>query len=150
MAGFSASQAPTAPGAGVAFTAGTSSSPTLVLSKALPAGNYLASGKVQVSIGATGTGGEGDVECALADSPLSGSPVADTAGFFSATDAVIPSVGEGAATTLPLEVAVSTTTPSELTIDCWVDLGSGGKSPGVFYAEASDADIQAVQTTTNS
>ncbi len=153
VAGLSASQPPTAPAEGLSFTAGTIGSPTTVLSKSLPTGNYLASAKVQVTIVATGNGGEGDVGCELLDTPTTGSPVADVAGFFSATDAVIPTFGNGAATTLPLEVAVSTSSASTLSIECWVTLGSGGETggmPGAFFAEASNAHIQAVQTTSNS
>lgn len=153
VAGYSASQPPTGPAQGVQFTTGTLAAPTLVLSKSLPAGDYLASAKVQVTMVASGAGGEGDVDCELLDVPASGSPVADVAGYFAATNATIPSVGEGAATTLPLEVAISATGASTLSIDCWVNLASGGEiagKPGVFFVEAADAHIQAVQTTNNS
>jgi Collagen triple helix repeat (20 copies) len=154
VAGYSASQPPTGPGGGVAFTAGTETSPTAVLSKALPAGSYLASAKVQVSIGATEPGGEGSVDCALADVPSSGSPVVDVSGFFSTIAALVPVADVyGAETTLPLEVAVSSTSPSLLAVSCWVNLGEGGKSgstAGTFFAEAADTAIQAVQTSANS
>lgn len=138
----------------MSFTSGTEASPVTVLSKSLPAGSYLASGKVEVSIGATDPGGEGDVQCALVDVPSGGSPVADVAGFFSTIGAAVPVINIfGAATTLPLEVAVSASSASTLTIDCWVALGFGGenakKEPGTFLAEASEAHIEAVQTTTN-
>ncbi len=155
VAGYSTSQPPTGPAEGVSFTAGTAASPTAVLTKALPAGNYLASAKVQVTIVASDPGGEGSVDCSLADIPGSGSPVADVSGFFSATTAVVPVDGVevfAAETTLPLEVAVSSTSPSELAVGCWVNLGSGGESggtPGTFFAEAADTAIQAVQTTSN-
>ena len=82
VAGYSASQAPTGPGEGVIFTTGTSSAPITVLSKSLPAGDYLASGKVAITMVATGVGGEGAVSCELLDIPASGSPAADVAGFF--------------------------------------------------------------------
>ncbi len=154
VAGYSASQPPTGPDEGVNFTTGTAASPTTVLSKALPAGNYLASAKVQATIVATDPGGEGAVDCSLADVPGSGSPVADVSGFVSATTALIPVANVFVAeTTLPLEVAVSSTSPSELAVSCWVNLGDGGESGGVkgqFLAEAADAEIQAVQTTSNS
>ncbi len=152
VAGYSAGQPPTGPAEGTQFTSGTLASPTMILSKSLPAGSFLASAKVQVSIVATGTGGEGDVNCELLDLPASGAPAVDVAGFFSATDATIPAVGSGAATTLPLEVALDTSSASTLAIECWVTLGSGGQngaSPGAFFAEAADAQIQAVQTTAN-
>ena len=154
VAGYSASQPPTGPDEGVNFTTGTAGSPTTVLSKALPAGNYLASAKVQVTIVATEPGGDGAVDCSLADVPGSGSPVADVSGFFSATTAEVPIAGIFVAeTTLPLEVAVSSTSPSLLAVSCWVNLSSGGKSgstEGTFLAEAAEAQIQAVQTTSNS
>ncbi len=144
---------PTGPEEGVAFTAGTAASPTTVLTKALPAGSYLASAKVQVTIVATDPEGEGAVDCALADVPGSGSPVADVSGFVSGTTALIPVADLYVAeTTLPMEVAVSSTSPSELAVSCWVNLGDGGENgtPGVFASEAAEAQIQAVQTTSNS
>jgi hypothetical protein len=154
VAGYSASQPPTGPGEGLSFAKGTAASPTMVLSKPLPAGSYLASAKVQVTIVATDPGGEGDVDCALADVPGSGSPVADVSGFFSTTAALVPVLDVfAAATTLPLEVAVSSTSPSVLAVSCWVNLGDGGENAGKageFFAEAADAQIQAVQTSGNS
>jgi hypothetical protein len=153
VAGYSASQPPTGPEEGVAFTAGTAASPSTVLTKALPAGSYLASAKVQVTIAATDPGGEGAVDCSLADVPGSGSPVVDVSGFVSGTTALIPVADLYVAeTTLPMEVAVSSTSPSELAVSCWVNLGDGGENgtPGVFAAEAAEAQIQAVQTTSNS
>ena len=154
VAGYSASQAPTGPGEGLSFTAGTRASPTTVLSKSLPAGSFLASGKVAVIMAATGTGGEGDVVCDLLDVPASGSPVADVANFLSSITAPTSLGAEAAGTTLPMDVAITTASASTLMIQCWVEIGSGGetaaKAPGEFFAEASEAHIQAVQTTSNS
>jgi hypothetical protein len=158
VAGYSASQPPTGPDEGVRFTNGTEGSPVTVLSKTLPAGSYMATGKVEVGLAATEPGGYGDAQCSLVDTPASGSPAADVAGFLAATVVPIPFPVIGTlyteANTLPLDLAVSTSGPSELTIDCWVALSNGGenasKEPGAFIAEASEADIQAVQTTSNS
>ncbi len=155
VAGYSVSQPPTGPGEGLSFTAGTAGSPTTVLTKALPAGSYVASAKVEVTLVATDPGGEGDVNCALVDIPASGSPVLDVAGFFAPTAAAVPIFNVyAAATTLPMGVAVSTTGPSTLAINCWVNVGNGGENaknePGVFSAEAGEAHIQAVQTNSNS
>jgi hypothetical protein len=153
VAGYSASQPLTGPEEGVMFTNGTAASPTAVLTKALPAGSYLASAMVQVTMVATDPGGEGAVDCSLADVPGSGSPVADVSGFVSGTTALIPVANLYVAeTTLPMEVAVSSTSPSELAVSCWVNLGDGGENgtPGVFASEAAEAQIQAVQTTSNS
>lgn len=154
VAGYSASQPLSGTGETIPFTTGTSAAPTSVLSKSLPAGNYIASAKVEVGMFATGTKGEGDVDCSLVDAPTSGAPAVDVSGFFSATEAFFPTtLSYGAASTLPLEVAVSTTSASTLSISCWVNAGFGGEvggQPGVFSAFASHAHLQAVQTTSNS
>jgi Collagen triple helix repeat (20 copies) len=149
VAGYSASQPPTGPTEGVPFTTGTAAAPTTILSKSLPAGSYLASAKVETTIAATVSGGEGAVECALSDVPASGSPVSDLAGFFSSITAAVPVVNVFAASnTLPLQVAVDSAGPSTLVVSCWVNLGVD--EHGMFFAEAANAHIQAVQTAGNS
>jgi Collagen triple helix repeat (20 copies) len=157
VTGYSASEPPTGLLEGVKFSEATEGSPAVVLTKALPAGSFMASGKVNIGIAATAPGGEAYVECALVDTPEGGSPTSDMATFGSATTAPIPNPITtlwGAATTLPMELPVSTTVPSTLAVNCWVFFASGGenaqKEPGDFIAEASFAQIQAVQTTTNS
>jgi hypothetical protein len=154
VAGYSNSQPLSGAGEHVEFTNGTEVSPTLILSKALPPGNYLASGKVELGIFSTDSGGEGDVNCALVDTPESGSPALDTSGFFSSTIAYYPAQSAyGAASTVPMEVAIDATSPSLLTISCWVTASYGGVSgstPGAFAAFADHAHLQAVQTTSNS
>jgi hypothetical protein len=157
VAGYSASQPPTSLLQGVKFENATEGSPTTVLTKELPAGSFLASGKVNIGIAATAPGGEGYIACTLVDAPEGGSPTSDMASFGSALAAPIPNpltTIYGASTTLPMELPVSTTAPSTLSINCWVQFSNGGENaqqePGTFFAEASFAQIQAVQTTSNS
>jgi hypothetical protein len=154
VAGYSAVQSK-----GVAFTKLESNQAnTLILSKSLPAGSYIVNGGVTLTASQAGKNGEGgsalatyvDMSCTMADTPISGSAVSDTAFWsgFTNIPVIVIAIGN---TSLSFDMAVTTTTASTATITCTNILNNGSNtSPSVFTEEASGGVITAVQTSSNS
>jgi hypothetical protein len=154
VAGYSAVQSK-----GIAFTKLESNQAnTLILSKSLPAGSYIASGSVTLTASQAGKNGEGgsalttyvDMSCTMADTPVSGSAVSDTSFWsgFTNIPVIIIAIGNGS---LSFNMAITTTTASTATITCTNILNDGSNtSPSAFAEEASGAVITAVQTSSNS
>ncbi|HWD10570.1 MAG TPA: hypothetical protein VG366_01910 [Solirubrobacteraceae bacterium] len=145
VAGFA-----TAPMAeGVMFTSASEGSPQTIVSMALPAGSFIANAKVEVLLSDTKAGGRANVECRLVDAPAGGgSGVFDTSGWAALIDFPFIAV-DLAQSTIPLTLAVNSPThPSTLSAVCWV--GVKEVAGGTLTAEASNASITAVQTSSNS
>jgi hypothetical protein len=145
VAGFA-----TAPMAeGVMFTSASEGSPQTIVSMVLPAGSFIANAKVEVRLSDSKAGGRADVECRLLDAPRGGGSVAfDTAGWAALIDFPFISVVV-AQNALPLTLAVNTAAEeSTLSLVCWV--GVKEAAGGTLTAEANDASITAVQTSSNS
>jgi hypothetical protein len=133
---------------GVAFTTATELNPTTIVSRAVPAGSFVANAKVEVMLSDTKAGGFANVECRLLATPTAGgASVSDTSGWMAAMNVAF--VVDVAQTTLPLTLAIdSPTEPSTLSLVCWV--GVKEAAGGTFTAEANNAAITAAQTTSNS
>jgi hypothetical protein len=121
----------------VLFTAAAEVS---IVSKTIPAGNYIVFGKTAVFSGAEG-GVFAGAQCELRD----GANTLDTAVWMQ----LLPFLGGtfyGGSTTLPLQAALSTTAPSTLSILC------SDRSPDLAnqYVDAAYAQLEAIQTSRNS
>jgi hypothetical protein len=103
---------------------------------------------VEVLLSDTKAGGFAGIDCRLLDTPSGGGAVAsDTSGWASQIN--VSFVTNVAQNTVPLTVAVeSPAHPSTLSLLCWVAVKEG--AGGVFTAQANNASITAVQTTSNS
>jgi len=144
---------------GVSFTETESTkSNTTVVSRSLPAGNYILNGSVLVTAAQSGKNEKGesplttyvDATCTLTDTPTSGSSVSDTAFWSGLTNIPVIFIAIGN-DTLPFDMAVSTTTTSTVAITCSNDLNDGDDtSPNVFSEEASAGTVVAVETSHNS
>jgi Collagen triple helix repeat (20 copies) len=144
VAGFSASHPE-----GVDFTGGSEGTPTTIVSRALPAGNFVVNGKVEVLLSDTKAGGSASVGCKLIDTPSGGGAVvSDTAPWASPMNVAEIAVSFAQAT-LPQALAVSSEThPSTIAVACYVvKVATAG---GEFKATAGKASITAVQTNQNS
>jgi hypothetical protein len=133
---------------GVAFTTATEESPKTIVSKTLPAGNFIANAKVEVLLSDTKTGGFANVQCRLVDTPSGGGGTSfDSSGWATLINFPFIFV-DLAQNTLPLTLAIdSPSHASTLSVVCWV--GFKEASGGIFVAEAVNAGITAVQTTVN-
>jgi hypothetical protein len=133
----------------VAFTSGTEVSPTTILSRELPAGNYLVNAKVELELSNTKAGGQAGLACNLVDTPSEGgTPTSDTAGWTTPLDVQFSSFYVGN-NTLPLALAVSSAAHSSaISVVCYVSFEKA--SGGEFTADEGNAVITAVQTTQNS
>jgi hypothetical protein len=143
----------------VSFTQlGTAQKSTTVLTKALPAGSYIVNAKTDVLAAQLGKNSEGgnpnttyvNVSCTLSDSPANGSVVSDTAFWTGFTNIPVALFALGDSS-LPMSLAVTTTTASTLEISC-TNLSNDGKGSegSAFNEEATGAVVTAVQTTKNS
>jgi hypothetical protein len=129
----------------VDLTNGTQGSPTPVLTKNLPAGSFIVSSKLVVT--ATDTSNEATwvVRCMLSDKPSTGATTEDVA---SATGAVVTDfiLHKGEAT-MPLGMAITTSTSSTLTLACALMWDTSITTH--FELLGSNALITAIQTTQN-
>lgn len=130
----------------------------LVMSKSLPAGSYIVNGNVEVIAAQVGTNEEGggplttfvQMSCTLKDTPTSGSSVSYTNSWSGVTSNPIIFFAAGLGS-VPLDLAVTTTTSSVLTVTCTnVHNDGDNTSPSAFTEGAQDGVITAVQTTSNS
>ena len=133
-------------GGPVDLTNGTQGSPTTVLTKNLPAGSFIVSSKLIVTATDTSNGATWVVRCVLSDKPSTGATTEDVA---SASGAVVTdfAVHKGEAT-MPLGMAITTTTSSTLTLACALMWNTS--ITGNFELGGSNALITAIQTTQNS
>lgn len=133
VAGYSASAT------GVDFTGGTD---TLIVSKSLPAGDYVLSGAATITAQSASASTPFVVTCTLSDT---GSTSSDTSEFAGITNMPVVIVFHSVFS-LPFAVAVQTTGTSTAAITC-TDALNGGNN---YSAIATSATLTAVQTTTNS
>lgn len=129
--------------AGISATGGlvefTGTSKT-VLTLKLPAGSFIVQGKTQVGGSATSAGYMND-SCTLADG--SASNHAQFSAPFTPAQILTIRLAE---TSLPMQIAVTSSSPSTVTMTC-EDVSHEGTA---FSTAASDSIITAVQTTSNS
>lgn len=131
VAGFSAVQTGL-----VEFTGSTKT----VLTLKLPAGSFIVQGKTQVGGSATSAGYMND-SCTLSDGSASND--AQFSAPFTAAQFLTIRLAE---TSMPMQIAVTSTSPSTVTLTC-EDVSHEGTA---FSTGASDSVITAVQTTSNS
>lgn len=132
----------------VEFPAATSGSPATILTKEVPAGNYIVQGKVEAVMRNTNSEGYGGIVCKLTDTPSEGGEVVfDESGTAGKID--VPFLLEFVANqTLPLELAVSSESQkSTLAISCYS--GDVEAKGGAFIPQAQAAVITALQTSHN-
>ena len=145
VAGYSVRQAATKR----AITSETEASPTTVVSRELPAGNYIVNATVELQLSDTKTGGQAGIACHLVDTPSEeGAPAFDPAEWMTAID--VPFSGFFfAGNSMPFTLAVSSAAhSSSIAIVCYMSLKQA--NGGEFAANASNGLITAVQTTQNS
>jgi hypothetical protein len=144
--GYSASTGVT----GVDISGATGQTGKTIVSKSLPAGNYILSGKVEIDMSDTAVGGRAWVECALSDTPSGGGSIAtDTSNVSRLIDYPITNPVEGIAfSTLPFTLATNTGDhPSTAAISCVIPNANAGA--GTLSVSASNPTITAIQTATN-
>jgi hypothetical protein len=137
-----------AAGESVPYTTATEGSPATILSKALPAGNFIVGAKAELVYTDTKAGGAAATVCKLIDVPAGGGATSsDTSSWASLVNvpAVVLNVAQ---TTIPFALSVdSPLHASSVTIACY--LPREESAGGTFAAEAKNASITAVQTTVN-
>jgi len=133
----------------ITFTSGTEGSPITVVSRQLPAGNYIVTATVELDLANTTADAQVGVGCDLIDAPSeAGASVRDTAEWTTPVG-VLFTTEYIANNSLPLTLAVSSPTrTSEISIACYVSFEKA--NGGEFGAKAGNASITAVQTTQNS
>ena len=135
-------------GEAVPYTTATEGSPATILSKTLPAGNFIASGKVELVYTDTKAGAAAASVCKLIDIPAGGGATSsDTSSWASLVNVPFVTFVFSQAT-IPFWLAVNSPShPSTLTVACYLKLKEA--AGGALSAEASNAAITAVQTTVN-
>jgi hypothetical protein len=136
-----------APGEAIPYTTATEASPATILSKALPAGNFIVDAKAELVYTDTKAGGAAATVCKLIDIPAGGgATTSDTSSWASAINVLF--VLNLAQNTIPFALRVdSPLHASTLTIACYLAIKE--TAAGTFAAEAKNASITAVQTTVN-
>jgi hypothetical protein len=146
VAGFSVTRSV---GEAIPFTSATAETPATIVSRTLPAGNFIVNAKTELLLQDSVTGGEAAVACQLQDTPSGGgAPSSDLAAWATPINFafVVTNLAEN---TLPMTLAVSSPAhASTISIECWVVLVEA--KGGTFKATANKASITAVQTTMNS
>jgi Collagen triple helix repeat (20 copies) len=122
------------------FSVGTN---TLILSKALPAGNYILTGSVTFLAVSTAVTTQAEVACTLAD-PLAGAAT-DTSSYTGLTNVVLLGV-DSSVNSLSMNVAVNATAANTAKITCSDVFNTGN----AYQVASQNASITAVQTTSNS
>jgi hypothetical protein len=141
VGGYSASNS-----GSVDFTTGTQGSPITILTKNLPTGSFIVNSKLVVTATDASNVATWVVRCVLSDKPSSGATTNDVA---SATGAVVTDFAlHKGETTMPLGMAITTTTSSTLTLACALMWDTS--VTGNFEVGGSNSLITAVQTTQNS
>ncbi len=134
---------------GVNFTTGSEGSPTTIVSRTLPAGNYIVNAKVELLLADSKTGGFASVNCKLLDAPSGGGAAASDSSTW-ATLINFPFIFfDLAQNTLPFSLAVNSASHSStISVACYMPIKEA--NGGTLTGEANNAVITAVQTTTNS
>jgi hypothetical protein len=135
---------------GVDISGATGQTGKTIVSKSLPAGNYILSGKVEIDMSDTAAGGRAWVECALGDTPSGGgSIVTDISNVSRVVDYPVTNPVQGIAfSTLPFTLATNTGDhPSTAAISCVIQDANAGL--GSLKVSASNPTITAIQTATN-
>ncbi len=120
--------------------------PVTVLTKKLPAGSYIVFAKTTVSTADTANGAKWLAQCSLSDQPTSGAATFDSSNAFG--EVMTNFLFHSGAETVPLGMAISTTSASTLTLGCtnvW-----NTESTGKFTMAATNSLITAIQTSSNS
>ncbi len=141
VAGYSASRE-----TAVNILTGTIEKPITVLTKKVPAGSFIVFAKTTIAASDSGNGAKWVGQCQLSDVPVSGTPTFDTS---NATGEVVANflfhTGDA---TVPLGMAITTTTESTLTLACthvWEV-----ETKGAFAMTAINSFLSAIQTSSNS
>jgi hypothetical protein len=137
-----------AAGETVPYTTATEGSPATIISKSLPAGNFIVGAKAELVYTDTKAGGAAATVCKLIDVPAGGGATSsDTSSWASLIN--VPFVSFNfSQSTLPFSLAVNAPShPSTVTIACYLRIKEA--AGGALSAEASNASITAVQTTVN-
>jgi hypothetical protein len=123
---------------------GTIPEPIAVVTKSIPAGSYLVFAKSTIAASDSTVGDKWTAECQLSDIPVSGEPTFDQS---NATGEVITNfIFKTGYATVPLGMAISTTTASTLTLACTHVWDVGGTK---LAMSATESLITAVQTSHN-
>jgi hypothetical protein len=123
-----------------AFTGGTGVS---ILTKNLPAGNYVLNGNETFLAASTSASTQFEVSCTLSDS-AAGTPT-DTGVFEGLTNIIVFIIPTNS-NSVSMTLAINTTAPSTAKIAC-SDVSNGGNT---YQVNNANAALSAVQTTTNS
>jgi len=123
-----------------AFTGGTGVS---ILTKNLPAGNYVLNGNETFLAASTSASTQFEVSCTLSDS-AAGTPT-DTGVFEGLTNFAVIVIATSQ-NSVYMTLAINTTAPSTAKIAC-SDVSNGGNS---YQVNNANAALSAIQTTTNS
>jgi hypothetical protein len=123
-----------------AFTGGTGVS---ILTKNLPAGNYVLNGNETFLAASTSAATQFEVSCTLSDS-AAGTPT-DTGVFEGLTNFIVIIIPTNS-NSVSMTLAINTTAPSTAKIAC-SDVSNGGNS---YQVNNANAALSAIQTTTNS
>lgn len=140
VAGYSASKS-----SAVNIIGGTLEAPIVVLTKTIPAGSYIVFAKSTVSTVDSTTGAKWTAQCQLADKPLSGTSTFDSSN--ASGEVVADFIFDTGYATVPLGMAISTTTESTLTLACTEVWNTS--VTGKFEMTATNSLITAVQTSHN-
>ena len=137
-----------APGESIPYTSATEGSPATILSKTLPAGNFIVGAKAELVYTDTKTGGAAATVCKLIDIPSGGGATSSDTSSWASLINVPALVADVVQNTIPFALRVdSPLHASTLTIACYLAIKEA--AGGTFAAEAKNASISAVQTTVN-
>jgi len=141
--GFSAT------GGEVEYTAGTEGSPVTILSKSLPAGNFIVTGKTELLLSDNKAGGDAATTCKMIDIPTGGGTATIDRSAWASLINVPFIIVDLAQTTLPFNMALSSPAhASTVSIVCYLTIKEA--AGGTLTATANESRITAVQTTANS
>ncbi len=140
VAGYSASKS-----SAVNIIGGTIEAPVTILTKTIPAGSYIVFAKSIIAAGDSANGAKWTAQCDLTDKPVSGASTVDTS--TASGEVVTNFLFHTGFATLPLGIAVTTTTESTLTLGCTEVWNTS--STGKFEMSATNSVITALQTSHN-
>jgi hypothetical protein len=135
-------------GESVAYTTATEGAPATILSKSLPAGNFIVAAKAELVYTDTKAGGAAASVCKLIDVPAGGGATSSDTSSWASLVSVPFLFFDLAENTIPFSLRVdSPLHASTVTIACYLAIKE--TAGGTFAAEAKNAAIAAVQTTIN-
>jgi hypothetical protein len=137
-----------AAGETVPYTTATEGTPATILSKSLPAGNFIVGAKAELVYTDTKAGGAAATVCKLIDLPAGGGATSSDASSWASLVNVPFASFNFSQNTLPFSLTVNSPLhPSTVTLVCYLRIKEA--AGGALSAEASNASITAVQTTVN-